>query len=325
MKEERRVKREAELKTLREEKQSKPPSEQHIDYGLGKNTIFLKIYDITMDHYLNDRVAQASMFDLPVVYDHSYEPHMSQQELKNTAKQLALAFSVNREHKNPFPIQFCNVNFNGPVMKHLLKHIPTLYNPEFPINISHKSYLDMFPREKLVYLTPHCRNEMTHFDYDSVYIIGSMVDRGESQPHSLAIAKRENLRMAKLPLDRYLRFGGGSGKSLTLNQMISILLELKTHGDWDKALQAVPKRKLMDPYGNNESPSTMKYPGQRSRDNGNLDELLFSNVPRKMGKSVDKNEKSTTKIPYGELAQSIYQYVVSKTSKARESIKKKIS
>lgn len=102
---------------------------------------------------------------------------MSQQELKNTAKQLALAFSVNREHKNPFPIQFCNVNFNGPVMKHLLKHIPTLYNPEFPINISHKSYLDMFPREKLVYLTPHCRNEMTHFDYDSVYIIGSMVDR----------------------------------------------------------------------------------------------------------------------------------------------------
>ena len=177
MKEERRVKREAELKTLREEKQSKPPSEQHIDYGLGKNTIFLKIYDITMDHYLNDRVAQASMFDLPVVYDHSYEPHMSQQELKNTAKQLALAFSVNREHKNPFPIQFCNVNFNGPVMKHLLKHIPTLYNPEFPINISHKSYLDMFPREKLVYLTPHCRTEMTHFDYDSVYIIGSMVDR----------------------------------------------------------------------------------------------------------------------------------------------------
>jgi ribonuclease P protein 1 len=65
--------------------------------------------------------------------------------------------------------------------------------------------------------------------------------------------------MAKLPLDRYLRFGGGSGKCLTLNQMISILLELKTHGDWDKALQAVPKRKLMDPYGNNESPSTMVF------------------------------------------------------------------
>lgn len=40
-----------------------------------------------------------------------------------------------------------------------------------------------------------------------------------------------------------------------------------------------------------------KYPGQRSRDNGNLDELLFSNVPRKIGKPVDKNEKSTTKIP----------------------------
>jgi ribonuclease P protein 1 len=253
LKEERRLKREAEWEAEREAKKLNPEIEQHIDYGLGKNTIFLKIYDITMDHYNNNRMTQASMFDLPIIYDQSYEQHMTQQELKNTAKQLALSFVANREHKNPFPMQFCNVNFNGAVMKHLLKHIPTLYNPEFPISISPKSYLDMFPREKLVYLTPHCRTEMTHFDHDSIYIIGSMVDRGESKPHSLAIAKRENLRMAKLPLDRYLHFAGGSGKSLTLNQMISILLELKTHGDWDRALQAVPRRKLV-PYTQQDSP-----------------------------------------------------------------------
>lgn len=65
------------------------------------------------------------------------------------------------------------------------------------------------------------------------------------EPLSLAKAKREGLRMAKLPLDRYLQWGGGSGKSLTLNQMISILLDIKTSGDWDFALRHVPRRKVL--------------------------------------------------------------------------------
>lgn len=52
--------------------------------------------------------------------------------------------------------------------------------------------------------------------------------------------------MARLPLDRYLQWGSGSGKSLTLNQMLNILLELKDTGDWRKALTFVPKRKILD-------------------------------------------------------------------------------
>lgn len=50
--------------------------------------------------------------------------------------------------------------------------------------------------------------------------------------------------MAKLPLDRYLQWGSGSGKSLTLNQVTSILLDVKHTGDWKHALRHVPRRKL---------------------------------------------------------------------------------
>ena len=245
--------REAKWQAEKEAVKLNSPSEEHIKYGLGQNTINLKIYDTTMDHYNNNRMIQASMFDLPLVFDHSYEQYMSQQELKNAAKQLALTFVANREHDNPFPFQYCNVNFNGPVMKHFLKWMPHMYSPEFPISLSSKSYLDLFPREKLIYLTPHCRTEMTHFDFDSIYIIGTMVDKTDSKPHSLALAKRDNIRMAKLPLDRYLHFGNGSGKCLALNHMITILLEMKTHGDWKRALQIVPKRKLVRPDSGNES------------------------------------------------------------------------
>lgn len=56
--------------------------------------------------------------------------------------------------------------------------------------------------------------------------------------------------MAKLPLDRYLQWGDGSGKSLTLNQMISILLDIKNTGDWEYALRHVPRRKVLGSSAN---------------------------------------------------------------------------
>lgn len=52
--------------------------------------------------------------------------------------------------------------------------------------------------------------------------------------------------MARLPLDRYLQWGASSGKSLTLNQMVRIMLEMKMHGDWERALRIVPRRKLAE-------------------------------------------------------------------------------
>lgn len=62
----------------------------------------------------------------------------------------------------------------------------------------------------------------------------------------MAKAKRLGLRMARLPLDHYLQWGAGSGKSLTLNQMINIMLDLKQTGDWMTALRHVPRRKVVD-------------------------------------------------------------------------------
>lgn len=59
----------------------------------------------------------------------------------------------------------------------LHKYIPTMYEKEFPMNIHENSYLDLFPKQKLVYLTPHCREEMDTFDHDAVYIVGAIVDK----------------------------------------------------------------------------------------------------------------------------------------------------
>ncbi|KAI4460495.1 trna (guanine-9-) methyltransferase [Holotrichia oblita] len=154
-------------------------------------------------------------------------------------------FSENRNHDDPYDLHFCNLNEDNLLEKPLHKQITTMYEPSFPLNIHRKSYIDVFPKDKLIYLTPDCREEMLEYDHDAVYIIGAMVDKTKNDPVSLAKAKREGLKMLKLPLDRYLQWAAGSGKSLTINQMILILLDLKKTGDWNYALRHVPRRKIM--------------------------------------------------------------------------------
>lgn len=66
-----------------------------------------------------------------------------------------------------------------------------------------------------------------------------------NEPLSLAKAKRDGIKMAKLPLDRYLEWAPGSKKNLNINHMVPILLDLRLTGDWEFALRHIPRRKLM--------------------------------------------------------------------------------
>lgn len=193
-------------------------------------------------------------FSPKLVLDCSYDEHMTKRECINAAKQLMLCFAENRYHDQPFDLHFCNANMKGNTMNYLHKHIPTMLDPHFPMNVHTDSYLDRFPKEQLVYLTPHCRDDLEEYNPDHIYIIGAMVDTMHNEPLSLAKAKKLGLKMARLPLDRYLQWGSGSGKSLTLNQMTRIMLDLKTSGDWQKSLSHVPRRKLvLDSNGEGQS------------------------------------------------------------------------
>ncbi|XP_065088262.1 mitochondrial ribonuclease P protein 1 homolog [Ochlerotatus camptorhynchus] len=215
----------------------------HIVYGLFHNTMFLRVYDSTMDHWHNNKLVQAMQFGQNLVVDCSYDDYMNDKEMRNTAKQLTLCFALNRTHNEPFNIHHCNANFRKTTMKTLEKSLVQIHDTSFPFNITEKSYLDLFPKERLVYLTPHCKNDLEEFNPDDIYIVGAMVDKSSQEAVSLGKAKKQGLRMARLPLDRYFQFK--SGKSLTIDQMIQILMELKSSNDFEKAFQHVPRRKIV--------------------------------------------------------------------------------
>lgn len=179
--------------------------------------------------------------------DCSYDDHMTFMEANNCAKQLIYSFASNRIHNQPLDIHFCNFDVNSKMGTKLNRAIPTMFNADFPMNVHADSYLDHFDKNKLVYLTPHCREEMAYFNPDDIYIIGAMVDKAHNEPISVAKAKKHGIRMAKFPLDRFFQFQGG--KCLTINQAVDILLEMKVSQDWKKALtSSVPKRKINAEY-----------------------------------------------------------------------------
>jgi ribonuclease P protein 1 len=254
-KQENRKKKKDEQKQRRDDAGNTFPENTHLTYGLGHNTIFLRVYDTAINHFYNSKLIQAMQFSQKLVVDCSYDSHMTSREAQNCGKQLTLMFSDNRVHDNPFDLYICSAKRESNTIKQLVKFIPTFYDCDFPVNVTEKSYLDLFPKENIVYLTPHCREEMREFDHDAIYIIGAMVDKANNEPLSLAKAKREGLKMAKLPLDKYLMWGSGGSKSLTLNQMVRILLDIRASGSWDKALQHVPRRKVVTPKDLQETAS----------------------------------------------------------------------
>ncbi|XP_055850017.1 mitochondrial ribonuclease P protein 1 homolog [Episyrphus balteatus] len=245
---EKKLEKQLKVAERRDKERQMNEEHNHIIYGINHTTFFLRVYDSTINRLYNNRLVQAMQYGSKIVIDCSYDQHMNQREAVNAAKQLMLCFAENRMHDDPFDIHFCNADLKKTTMQSLQRHIPTMLDPEFPMNVHQKCFTEIFPKKNLVYLTPHCRTDLTSYNHDDIYIIGAMVDKMNNEPLSLAKAKRLGLRMARLPLDKYLQWGTGSGKSLTLNQMVSILLDLKSTGDWVKSLKHVPRRKVINPY-----------------------------------------------------------------------------
>ncbi|GBP39974.1 Mitochondrial ribonuclease P protein 1 homolog [Eumeta japonica] len=108
---------------------------------------------------------------------------------------------------------------------------------------------------------------------------------------SLAKAKRDGLKMAKLPLDRYLEWGSGGKKNLNINHMVSILQDLKISGDWEYALKHVPRRKLLDTQIDKiQSKHNIDIFKRDNKLRSRVIRRLFDNKPQKFKKSLHDDE-----------------------------------
>lgn len=175
-----------------------------------------------------------------LIFDCDFNDTMTKWEIQDAARQLKFSFSQNRDHRRPFVMHFCNMKKDSFLWQALKAQMNNI--EKVPIRIHNGDITDVFPTEKLVYLSPDAEQELHEFNANDHYVVGTIVDKGAQMPLTLAKAKRLNIRCARLPLQKYIRFY--SHKTLTLDQMTKIMLELKKSQDWAKALQHVPNRKV---------------------------------------------------------------------------------
>uniref|UniRef100_A0A673AEN2 tRNA methyltransferase 10 homolog C n=1 Tax=Sphaeramia orbicularis TaxID=375764 RepID=A0A673AEN2_9TELE len=207
-----------------------------------KNTLFLQFWSRTLDKLLGWRTAQAMIFGQPLIFDLSYEANMSKREIENTVSQLMEVEGWNRRATEPYHLHFCNLQPDSYYKQELLKRYGAETWDRLLITSTEKQHVDLFPRERLVYLTADSPNVLRTYDHSKVYIIGGLVDRSIQSGLSLANAKRLKLATARLPLDEFLHWEIGA-KNLTLDQMMRIMLTFKETGKWEEALKFVPRRK----------------------------------------------------------------------------------
>lgn len=225
-------------------------------YGLWRNTIFLKWTDTRMNYINASRIITAASHGQPIVFDNSYDDYMSRQHKTDIGKQFAAAINCNRLHPDPFYYHICNFNLEDELSRRILRNVPTLLDESYPVQVHHENYLDCFSRERLVYITPSAREDMTHFDPNAVYVIANLIRQGRSNQVEVARVKKEGIKMQKFPLDRYLDWGLGT-KSLPINIIMNILLDFRHTGSWVKTFDRhIPKRKLANQ--NSASPNIKK-------------------------------------------------------------------
>lgn len=167
---------------------------------------------------------------------------MNHRENKETAKQLSFCFGKNRTHREPFELHFCGLNQRTNLWNDLQSRIPTLTKKPLPIQIHFEDICDVFPKEKLVILTPDSPNILDVYNPDDHYVINGLVDRGDKLPLSMAKAKKFDIRTARLPLEQFRRCQ--VNKTITLDQMLEVMLEMKLSHDWNKALSFIARRKF---------------------------------------------------------------------------------
>ena len=132
---------------------------------------------------------------------------------------------------------------------------------EFADNLSGKEFwrftswdprhlTEIYPKEKIVYLTSESENVLDDVVDDKVYVIGGIVDHNRLKGITHEDATKRGLYTARLPLDKYVDMQ--SRKVLTVNHVFMILLGVLNTHDWSKTLSAVlPKRK--DPHFKKDS------------------------------------------------------------------------
>eukprot|EP00088_Acartia_fossae_P025086 TRINITY_DN25947_c0_g1_i1.p1 TRINITY_DN25947_c0_g1~~TRINITY_DN25947_c0_g1_i1.p1 ORF type:complete len:292 (-),score=26.29 TRINITY_DN25947_c0_g1_i1:8-790(-) len=199
------------------------------------------------NHYDWYAIREFNDWGTPLIVDLSYLSDVKFSKITRSSliRELNNAVGINRRYQEPFQLHFTGVP------DWMNSNISYYYNDDqMPFNLTQESHLDMFPHERLVYLSPDSKNDLLKYNHDDIYVIGGIIDPGNRKPLTLSAAKKNNIRHARFPTKQVL----GYSVELNIETCVAIMKDLKASNDMFYSLRWVPPRYLSWSNENNIFP-----------------------------------------------------------------------
>lgn len=149
-----------------------------------------------------------------IIFDISFDEHMSTLECKNLAEQLMRIFNLNKfgigsqddnTNLNLFNLHVTNLQSS----KLTSGFLGSLFGPDkrhyYPnVHFHEPPFTEIFPDRRLIYMSPHAKETMTEYDHEAFYIIGGIVDRREIIELTPAKCSQLGIRSVRLPIELFV-------------------------------------------------------------------------------------------------------------------------
>ncbi|KRT78444.1 hypothetical protein AMK59_8009 [Oryctes borbonicus] len=176
-----------------------------------------------------------------VVIDLSFDDLMIDKDMGKVIKQILRIYTENR--RSPTPMQLYITNFNGRSKSEMEKHNGYEH---WDMHFRSEDYLEIFPKDKLIYLSSESDNIISELYQDKVYIIGGLVDHNSHKGLCHRKAIEQGIQHGQLPIGEFFRTK--HRKVFTINQVFEILLRVSEGKSFRDAFELVlPKRINIQP------------------------------------------------------------------------------
>ncbi|XP_073405853.1 tRNA methyltransferase 10 homolog B isoform X2 [Dendrobates tinctorius] len=187
-----------------------------------------------------ERLLEAKDSGPKLCIDLSMTDHMSKKEISRLAAQIRRLYGSNKKAAKPFWLYL-----TGFVENSLLYHECVRMNDGFVhylVESTEDNFLDLFPLETIVYLTPDSDIVLKDIDPTKVYVLGGLVDESVQKKVTYQKAKAHGLHTARLPIQEYMvkkdNVKNYHSEILAINQVFDILRAYCETRSWPQALRA---------------------------------------------------------------------------------------
>lgn len=175
---------------------------------------------------------------IELAVDLSFEELMTERDIVSCVSQLMRIYTYNRRSDIPIPIHFTSIKNETLTYKQLMKNNATSWN----IKMHEKSYLEVFDKDKIVYLTSESENVLEELEKGKCYIIGGLVDHNKKKGLTHELALKSGIKTARLPLTENILIK--TRQVLTINHVAEIMIGVANGKSWkDIFLEILPARK----------------------------------------------------------------------------------